>query len=136
MSLEKKIVFQIFYVYIKILEFSLRHSLATIIVTVAITILMIFLAANLQVNANLEALLPENEKLNALIEKYDPGNQERNYFLMALDTKGDLSMEALQVYEQVVNELDELTGSYSSSIFNAITFKKKGGRLAPRLAFT
>jgi len=115
----------------KILEFSLRHSLATIIVTVAITILMIFLAANLQVNANLEALLPENEKLNALIEKYDPGNQERNYFLMALDTKGDLSMEALQVYEQVVNELDELTGSYSSSIFNAITFKKKGGRLAP-----
>ncbi len=120
----------------KILEFSLRHSMATILVIVAITIFMVFSTTKLQVNANLEALLPENEKLNALIEKYDPENQERNYFLMALDTKGELSIEALQAFEQAVNELNELTGSYSSSVFNAITFKKKGGRLAPIPLFT
>lgn len=115
----------------KLLEFSLRHSLLTIILAVAVTILMGFFMTKLQMDPNVEALMPENEKLNELIEKYDPDNQERNFFLMALEVKGELSMEALQAYEEVVNEVNELTGKYSSSIFNAITFEKKGGRLAP-----
>lgn len=115
----------------KILEFSLRHSLATIIVTVAVTITMGYFASKIQMNPNLEALMPENEKLQTLIEKYDPENQEKNFFLMALEVKNELSIEALQTYEEVIIEINELTGSYSSSIFNAITFEKKGGRLAP-----
>ena len=115
----------------KILEFSLKHSLATILLTIALTIIMVFFASKIQLNPNLEALMPENERLNSLIEKYDPGNQEKNFFLMALDVKGELTIEALQAYEEAIREVNLMTGGFSSSIFDAVTFEKKGGRLAP-----
>jgi len=115
----------------KILEFSIRHSLLIIIVTFVFTAIMGYAASKIQLNPNIEALMPENEKLNALIEKYDPDNKEKNLFLMALEVKGELSIEALQIYEEVIGEINELTGGFSSSVFTAVTFRKKGGRLAP-----
>jgi predicted RND superfamily exporter protein len=92
---------------------------------------MAFAASKIQVNPNLAALMPENERLNALMDKYDPGSKEKDPFLLALEVKGELTIEALQTYEEVIKEVNELTGGFSSSIFNAITFKKSGGRLAP-----
>ncbi|MDA3810975.1 MAG: MMPL family transporter [Spirochaetaceae bacterium] len=115
----------------KMLEFTIRHSLLIIILTIAMTTLMGFAASKIQMNPNIEALMPENEKLNALIEKYDPENKEKNLFLLALEVKGELSIEALQTYEQVISEINALTGGFSSSVFTAVTFQKKGGRLAP-----
>lgn len=115
----------------KILEFTLHHSLLIIIVTIIATGLMAYAATTIKMNPEIDALMPENERLNALIEKYDPGNKEKNLFLMALEVKGELSVEGLQMYEQVINEINKLTEGFSSSIFSAITFSKKGGRLAP-----
>ncbi len=92
---------------------------------------MVLAASTIKMNPDIEALMPENERLNALIEKYDPGNKEKNLFLLAVEVKGELSIEALQTYEQVINEINERTEGFSSSIFSAVTFKKKGRRLAP-----
>lgn len=115
----------------KILEFSIKHSLLIIVLTIILTLAMAFAASKIQANPNLAALMPENEKLKTLMEKYDSGSSQKDPFLLALEVKGELSIEALQVYEKVIKEVDELTEGFSSSIFNAVSFKKAGGRLAP-----
>jgi len=116
----------------KIQEFILQHSKAIIILTLALTALMTYAASGIKVNSDLDALMPPNEKLKEFIDKYDPENQEKNLFIMALELKGELSIEALQAYKEVINEVNELTGGFSSDIFTAITFSKKGTRLAPK----
>ena len=72
----------------------------------------------------------ETEKWH-LIKKYDPENQEENVFFLALEIKEELSVEALQTYKKAIDEINQLTEGFSSSIFSALTFQKKGGRLAP-----
>ncbi|MBI9097793.1 MAG: MMPL family transporter, partial [Spirochaetaceae bacterium] len=115
----------------KILEFTLRHSRQVILVTIIATGLMVYTASTIKMNPEIDALMPENKRLNDLIEKYDPENQEKNLFLLALEVKGELSVEGLQRYEQVIDEINDLTGGFSNSIFSAVTFSKKGRRLAP-----
>lgn len=116
----------------KLLEFNLRHSNWVIFFTLVLTILMGYAASGIKVNSELDALMPENEHLRELIEKYDPDNQEENLFLLALETKGELTVEAMQAYKQVIDEVNALTGGFSSDIFSAVTFSKEGTRLAPR----
>ena len=116
----------------KILEFSLKHSLLIIVINIIFTILMLFAASKIQMNSEITALMPDTNPASDLVKKYDPEDKERNVFFLAMEVKGELSIEALKIYEQVIGEVNELTEGYSDSIFSATTFLKKGGRLAPK----
>jgi len=116
----------------KILEFSLKHSLLIIIVNVLLTALMLFSVTRIQMNSEITALMPDTNPASDLVKKYDPEGKNRNTFFMALEVKDKLSIEAMKMYEQVIGEIDQLTGGSSESIFTATTFLKKGGRLAPK----
>ncbi|MBI9097787.1 MAG: hypothetical protein JEY91_04895 [Spirochaetaceae bacterium] len=116
----------------KILEFSLKNSLFIIVINVLLTLIMIFFASKIEMNSEITALMPDTNPASDLVKKYDPEDRERNAFFLALESKGPLSKEGLAVYEQVIGEVNELTGGYCDSIFSATTFLKRGGRLAPK----
>lgn len=116
----------------KILEFSLKHSLLIIILNIILTGIMVFSASKIEMNSEITALMPDTNPASELLKKYDPEDSRRNAFFLALKAKETLSVEALQAYEQVIFDVNELTGGYSDSIFSSITFQKKGNRLAPK----
>ncbi|MBB6480226.1 efflux RND transporter permease subunit [Spirochaeta isovalerica] len=116
----------------KVLEFSLRHSLLVITVSVLLTLIMVFAASKIQMNSEVSALMPDTNPASDLLKKYDPEEKEKNAFYMALEFKDGISMEALQTYEKVIGEIVDLVGGYSDNIFTATTFLKEGGRLAPK----
>ncbi|MDA3808720.1 MAG: hypothetical protein PF518_00180, partial [Spirochaetaceae bacterium] len=106
----------------KILEFSLKHSLLIIIINVLLTLLMLYSALNIKMNSEVSALMPDSNPASDLVKKYDPENIERNVFFLALEVKDELTPESLKIYEEVINEVNLLTGGTSDSIFTATTF--------------
>lgn len=116
----------------KILEFSLKHSLLIITISVILTIAMAFSASKIQINSEVNALMPDTNPASDLIAKYDPEGKKQNVFFLALESKGDLSKEALQIYEKVIQEVNRLTEGKSDSIFSSTTFQQIGSRLAPK----
>ncbi|MCP4522808.1 MAG: hypothetical protein GY828_01165, partial [Candidatus Gracilibacteria bacterium] len=124
----------IFILIVKSRKSSLKSSYSSVLIitiNIIFTVLMVLAASKIKLNPEITALMPDKSEASELIKKYEPNNQKKNEFFLALEVKDKISVEALQIYNEVINEIDALTEGFSNSIFSEITFKKKGGRLAP-----
>jgi len=119
-----------------IINFAVTKPVLIIIITVCLSIFFAFFAARIDINPDTAGLLPEDEEIGRLIEKYGGGKVGEESLVVAIETEDPFDPEILSRYYQVLEEISTLPGlKQSITPFNLTVFEKKGKRLAVTRAF-
>ena len=114
----------------RILDFVRRRSLAVIIVCLLITALFGAALINIQVDPDLESLLPDNEEITELMSRHGGENVDQNYFVFAVEAPDPFTLNGLNALSRVIEKLERLPEIKTGiTPFNLITFTKNGTRL-------
>lgn len=114
----------------RVLQFSCRHAILVIVLTVLATAGFGYFASRLKLNPDVESLLPENAGLRALQNRHRQGGASGEYLVVAVESPEPFGLEKLAVLHDVLRRLEELPGLESGvTPFNLITFEKRGSRL-------
>jgi predicted RND superfamily exporter protein len=91
-----------------------------------------YFALRLEVDPNVESLLPENAQVRKLMEIYKTQGLSGEYLLLAVRSENPFDLEKLAVYYRVLERLEQLPElERGVTPFNLITFQKKGTRPVP-----
>ena len=116
----------------RLVDFAIRHSTSVILVTVVATAVFAYFALNIQVNAKIADLVPQDVRVMQLLEKYSPNETLEEYLFIAVEpTDGPLftleNMQALDTAIQRIEQHPQVHGS--TNPFNLMTFQKQGAQL-------
>ena len=115
----------------RILQFSCRHSLLVILLTVLATLGFGYFASRLRVNPDVESLIPENAAVRQLMNKYRQGGLSGEYLVVAVSSPDPFDIAKLGAYYEVLQRLEELPELEAGiTPFNLVSFEKRAGRLA------
>jgi predicted RND superfamily exporter protein len=113
----------------RVVDFCIRNRIAVILVTAAITGLMVWAVLGLQIDSDVTNLLPRNLKVMELTEKYGR-SKDSGELLLAVEADDPFGLDKLAALEQAIRRIQsrpEVTGAIHP--FNMITFENEGGRL-------
>ncbi len=114
----------------QLLRFSVKHAPLVIILLAGITAFLGYFAVQVNINSDVEKLIPESETVTRLIEKYTEGSKLVNYVVMAVESEEPFTIEKLKDLYAVIEEMEALPRlSESMNPFTMITFGKAGSRL-------
>lgn len=114
----------------KLLAFSQRHSVAVIIATGLLTLFFGYFALQIKLNSDIESLLPPNDAVARLMQKYGNGMPKSDYLVVAAKAKGKLSVEGLKALHGAIGRIEELPGIQPAiDPFSYYTFKMVGRRI-------
>ena len=112
-------------------RFLFKHSTAVIIITLVLTVFFGLSLINLKFDPSPEKLIPENNEVTQMLEKYGTGSDAKGKFLIAIESDDIFSIEGLQTFERVILEIEQFPGiTPELNPFNTFIFKKTGGRLS------
>ena len=115
----------------RVLEYSLGHSTAVIVITICITVFFGFALRNLKFDPTPENLVPESNEMSELFEKYSVDSESNGLLLMAIEADDIFNIEGLRVFEEVIGGVVDYPGIVPVlNPFDVIAFKKIDGRLA------
>lgn len=115
----------------KLLAFSQRHSVAVIAVTGLLTLFFGYFALQIKMNSNIESLLPPNDKVTKLMEKYGAGLPNGDYFEIAVKSKGAESVQSLTALHTAYAAFEKLSAVHPIiTPFSYYTFRMEGRRIA------
>jgi predicted RND superfamily exporter protein len=116
---------------LRLLHFVHRHSLAVIIAFALITFLFALALTRIKVNPNIESLLPDDDEVIALMERYGEGQVEENYLVVAVEAYDPLTLPGLNAFARAIEQLQAFPEIKEGiTPFNLISFQKQGSRLA------
>ncbi|RKX78996.1 MAG: hypothetical protein DRP87_04640 [Spirochaetes bacterium] len=115
----------------RLLEFTLKHSILIIIIILTITVIFGFLSLRVKINPDVAGLIPKDERISRLMEKYgkDP-EEEVDYLVLGVEAEDLFSIEKLNAYYDIIEKIEKhpiVRSSYNP--FNLITFERDGKRL-------
>jgi predicted RND superfamily exporter protein len=114
-----------------LLHFVHRHSLAVIIAFGVVTFLFSLALTRIKVNPNIESLLPDDDEVIALMERYGEGQVEENYLVVAVEAEDPFTLPGLSAFARAIERLEAFPEIKKGiTPFNLISFQKKGNRLA------
>ena len=115
---------------LRLLHFVHEHSLAVIIAFGIVTALFALALTQIKVNPNIESLLPDDDEVIALMERYGNGQVEENYLVVAVEAEDPLTLPGLSAFARAIEELEGFPEiKQGITPFNLISFKKEGSRL-------
>ncbi len=118
-------------IILRLLHFVHQHSLTVIIVFGVVTFLFALALTRIKVNPNIESLLPDDDEVIALMERYGNGQVEENYLVVAAEADDPLTLPGLNAFAQAIEQLEEFPEIKEGiTPFNLISFQKQGSRLA------
>ncbi len=115
-----------------VFEWSGSHAILIVVITAVLTICLGFSALRITLDSNIQNLVPEDDGVKMILEQH--GFEEGTYriLILAIESgqKDIFDLEGLQLFEQVIHEIEALDGIEESiNPFNSISFKKEGSRL-------
>jgi predicted RND superfamily exporter protein len=113
----------------RVVGFCIRNRVAVILVTAAITGLMVWAVLGLQIDSDVTNLLPRTLKILQLTEKYGR-SKDSGELLLAVEADNPFTIERLGALEQAIRRIQgrpEVTGAIHP--FNMIVFESEDGRL-------
>jgi uncharacterized protein len=115
------------------LRFTLKHSLAIIIITFLITIFMGYHALHIQINPDPSSLMPQtNSRILRLKETLGVQSEKTNYLFLSIEGEDIYSLEVLQAYFDAINEISGYEEvNHALTPFNFVFFDTKGKRILP-----
>jgi hydrophobe/amphiphile efflux-3 (HAE3) family protein len=114
----------------RILRFAGRRSLAVIVATTLITLVMGFFALRVQMTPDVISLVPADEKAKRLMETYGQGRVQAEYLLVAAEAENPFDLDKLAAFARAVERIEALPHLQESvHPFNLKTFEKAGSRL-------
>ncbi|HUX20129.1 MAG TPA: MMPL family transporter, partial [Spirochaetia bacterium] len=114
----------------KLLAFSQRHSVAVIVVTGLLTIFFGYFALQIKLNSDIESLLPPNDSVAKLMQKYGDGLPKGDYLVVAAKAKGGMSLVGLAALNKAIGQIEKLPGVHPAiDPFSYYTFKMIGRRI-------
>ncbi len=115
----------------RILQFSCRHWLLVIIATALATLAFGWLASGLRVNPDVESLIPENQAVRQLMNRYRQGGLSGEYLVVAVHSPEPFQLAGLAAFGEALDRLAELPELEPGiTPFNLVTFEKRATRLA------
>jgi hydrophobe/amphiphile efflux-3 (HAE3) family protein len=118
-------------VILRLLHFVHEHSLAVIIAFGVVTALFALAMTRIKVNPNLESLLPDDDEVIALMDRYGNGQVEENYLVIAVEAEDPLTLPGLGAFARAIEQLETFPEiKQGITPFNLISFKKDGSRLS------
>jgi predicted RND superfamily exporter protein len=113
-----------------------KRAKAVILITAAVTLFFGYFALRIQIDPEIDDLVPEQAEVSALLEKYGGLEEELEYLFVSVESGDLLDPEALGKlarFEQACTRIDALPGVRSSvTPFDLVTFEKEGKKLALR----
>ncbi len=115
---------------IYLLRFSQRHAALVLIITSVITVVMGYFATQVRIRSDIESLIPKDEEMTVLIEKYGATKEYSDYLMLAVESDDPFQPEALAAFSQAIQQISQLP-SVTPIIhpFSVIGFAKHGTRL-------
>ena len=115
----------------RLLQYIHKHSLAVIITFGIITLLFGISMINIKVNPNLESLLPDDDKIIALMNRHGNGAVDENYLVIAVEAEDPFTLAGLSAFAQAIGKLEQFPEIKEGiTPFNLISFHKDGARLS------
>ncbi len=115
----------------RLLHFSCRHSILIFIATALISVFFSFFAVQLEVDPNVESLIPESAEIKQLMARNRKEGISGEYLVLAVQRDDPFQIEALSALYKVLSSLEELPELKKGiTPFNLMTFTKKGSRLS------
>ena len=113
-----------------LIRFSQKHSLLIMIGTILITLVFAYFALRVEINPDIENLIPEDEKFTKLMEKYGLDDGSTNHLILAVESENPFTVEKLTAFNKAIHEIGALP-LIKPIIhpFNVITLKKKARSL-------
>ena len=113
-----------------VIKFSQKHSLLVMISTVLVTLVFAYFVSQVEINPDIENLIPEDEKFTKLMEKYGLDDEGTDHLILAVESDNPFAAEKLAAFDRAIRELGALP-QINPLIhpFSVITFKKRGKKL-------
>ena len=115
---------------LRLFTFSQRHPLLIILLTVLVTVGLGYFAAQVEIRSEIEDLIPEDEEMTLLIQKYRGEKTDANYLMLAVEREDPFEPEALKAFAEAI---EQIGGISSIKIvihpFNIVRFSKRGSKL-------
>ena len=98
--------------------------------TAAITLLLGIFATRVQIQSEIEALIPEDERVDQLIEKYGGDANQGSYLVLAVRREDPFEAEPLRAFADAIRLIDRLP-SVTTVInpFDLVSFARNGKKL-------
>ena len=115
----------------RLIAFACRRSIAVFAVTAVLSAFFAFFATRLQVDPNVESLIPENAEIQALMDRYRQEGVSGEYLVVAVESADPFELDKLAAFGDVLDRLEALPEILPGiTPFNLMSFEKQGSRLA------
>lgn len=114
----------------RLLNHIVRHPKIYIAGVILITVIMGYFTLQVRINPDVEALVPEDDRLSELMEKYSTGKSDFDYIALAIESDNPFEAEILEVFYTTIRKIEELPQlKASANPFSLITFEMNGKKL-------
>ncbi|HUV08359.1 MAG TPA: MMPL family transporter, partial [Spirochaetia bacterium] len=114
----------------KILKFSQANARVVLVCTLLITLFFAYFILRVKINPDIENLIPEDEKITKLMEKYGKSGESTDYLILAVESKDLFNIERLQAFDRAIQRVEALPHIKPAiNPFGLITFRKNDKRL-------
>ncbi|UCF97118.1 MAG: MMPL family transporter, partial [Spirochaetaceae bacterium] len=122
----------------RLLHFVHDHSLAVIIAFGIVTLLFALAMLSIEVNPNLESLLPDDaDEVITMMNQYGHGEVEENYLVIAVEADDPLTLPGLAAFARAIEKLEAFEEIKEGiTPFNLLSFHKEGTRLSLQPMYT
>jgi len=115
---------------LRLFTFSQRHPLLIIAPTALITVFLGYFAARVQIRSEIEDIIPEDEQMTQLIEKYRGDSTDTNYLMLAVERADPFEPEALAAFAEAIEQIGKISSiKIVLTPFNVVSFGKRGSKL-------
>ena len=115
----------------RLLRFSLKHPIPVFAAILLITAFMGYFALQIQINPDVAGLIPKDEEITRMREKYQKDFQaEADYLVFGVSGEDLFTIEKLNAYYNVIRQIEAIPIVASSiNPFSMVTFEKSDQRL-------
>jgi len=111
-------------------RFSIRYSIPVIIVILILSAIFGYFLLQVEINPEIEKLVPEDREVILLNQKYDADGEMGEYMILAVTSEDPFTIDGLQAFAQAAETLEGLPEVRSLiQPFSMVTFRKAGRKL-------
>ncbi len=117
--------------FYRIIKFTTQHAVVIFIIVCCLTAFFAYNMLSIEINPEVGNLIPEEEKITRINQKYDPEGNLGEYMVIAVNADDPFIVEGLQALYQAGGKIEEL--DLVKSIIEPMsltTFFKEGKKLA------
>jgi predicted RND superfamily exporter protein len=91
-----------------IITFSIRHAVAVVCVSVALSAFFAYFAVNIRMSPDVETLLPENDEIGRLMKEYGGGELVGEFLVLAVKGEDLFQIATLSAFGEMLDRIESI----------------------------